>query len=251
MENPGNSSNQSRFLIAAALSMVVLFGWSYFFTPKKPADNANANVAANTNTAVNTAPAATPAPAPAQTTQAPQQTGATAPVTPDTTPNRTITIKSPLYEVTIDSKGALATSWIIVKNLGPRSEFPVYADGSTDADKKPLQLISPYALSQTPREIPFRLSTDDQNLNTLVNDRNYQISVPEDTITLAAGEERPVEFTLTDASGVEVKKSFVFRANSYVADLGISLKKGGQPVPNTKLLIGASVGDQGIPHHNF
>ena len=50
---------------------------------------------------------------------------------------------------------------------------------------------------------------------------------------------------------MEVKKSFVFRANSYVADLGISLKKGGQPVPNTKLLIGASVGDQGIPHHNF
>ncbi|HEX3100450.1 MAG TPA: membrane protein insertase YidC, partial [Pyrinomonadaceae bacterium] len=243
MENPGNSSNQSRFLIAAVLSMVVLFGWSYYFAPKKPTDNANANVAANT------APAATPQPAP--TAQAPQQPATAAATTPDSTPNRTITIKSPLYEVTLDSKGALATSWVIVKNLGPRSEFPVYADGSTDAEKNPLQLISPYALSQSPREIPFRLSTDDQNINTLVNDRNYQISVAEDTITLAAGEERPIEFTLTDASGVEVKKSFVFRANSYVADLGISLKKGGQPVPNTKLLIGASVGDQGIPHHNF
>ena len=243
MENPGNSSNQSRFLIAAVLSMVVLFGWSYFFAPKKPADNAN--VAANTNTA----PSATPQPAP--TAPPAQQPATTAATTPDSTPNRTITIKSPLYEVTLDSRGALATSWVIVKNQSPKSEFPVFADGSNDSERKPLQLISEKALSSSPREIPFRLSTDDQNLNTLINDRNYQISVPEDTITLAAGQERPVEFTLTDASGVEVKKSFIFRADSYVADLAISLKKGGQPVPNTKLLIGASVGDQGIPHHNF
>ena len=241
MENPGNSSNQSRFLIAAVLSMVVLFGWSYFFAPKKTADNANANVAANANTA----PAATPQPVP--TTQAPQTAPETAAATPDNTPNRTITIKSPLYEVTLDSKGALATSWVIVKNTGPKSDFPVFADGSNDTERKPLQLISQEAL----REVPFRLSTDDQALNTLVNDRNYQISAAEDTITLAAGQEKPIEFTLTDASGVEVKKSFIFRADSYVADLAVTLKKGGQPVPNTKLLIGASIGDHAINHHNF
>ena len=245
MENQGNSSNQSRFLIAAVLSMAVLFGWSYFFAPKKPADNANANVAANTNTAQ----PATPQPAP--TAQAPQTQPQTAAVTPDTTPNRSITIKSPLYEVTLDSKGALATSWIIVKNLGPRSEFLVYADGSHDAENKPLQLISPEAMARSPRELPFRLATDDQAVNTAVNDRNYQISVAEESVTLASGQEKQIEFTLTDASGVEVKKSFTFRADSYVADLAISLKKGGQPVPNTKLLIGASVGDQGIPNHNF
>ena len=244
MENPGNQ-NQSRFLIAAVLSMVVLFGWSYFFAPKKPAAD-NANVAANTNTAQSITPQPTPA---AQTPQS--QPATTAATTPDSTPNRTITIKSPLYEVTLDSKGALATSWVILKNQSPKSEFPIYADGSSDADRKPMQLISTEALSRTPREIPFRLSTDDQNLNTLVNDRNYQISVAQESITLAAGEERPVEFTLTDASGFEVKKSFLFRADSYVADLAISLKKGGQPVPNTKLLIGASIGDQAINHHNF
>ncbi len=244
MENPGNQ-NQSRFLIAAVLSMVVLFGWSYFFAPKKPAAD-NANVAANTNTAQSITPQPTP------TSQAPQsQPATTAATTIDSTPNRTITIKSPLYEVTLDSKGALATSWVILKNQSPKSEFPIYADGSSDADRKPMQLISPEALSRSPREIPFRLSTDDQNLNTLVNDRNYQISVAQESITLAAGEERPVEFTLTDASGFEVKKSFLFRADSYVADLAISLKKGGQPVPNTKLLIGASIGDQAINHHNF
>ena len=230
--------------------MAVLFGWSFFFAPKKPAETPNTNVAAantNTNTA---APAASPQTAPA-TQQPGQPQPQTAAVTPDTTPNRSITIKSPLYEVTLDSKGAVATSWIIRKNIGPRSEFSVYADGSNASEEKPLQLISPEALNRSPREIPFRLATDDQAVNATVNDRNYAISAPEGSITLAAGEEKQVEFTLTDASGVEVKKSFTFRVDSYVADLAISLKKAGQPVPNTKLLIGASVGDQGIPHHNF
>jgi len=243
MENSGNQS-QSRFLIAAVLSMVVLFGWSYFFAPKPPAGDANAN----TNTTANANTAAT-TPTPAQIAQTPVATPAAA--TPDTTPNRKITIKSPLYEVTLDSKGALATSWIILKNDSPKSQFPVYADGSTENDKKPMQLISPEALARSPQEIPFRLSTDDAAVNDLVNGRNYAISAPEDTISLAQGQEKQIEFTLTDASGVEVKKTFVFRADSYIADLGVSLKKGGQSVPNTRLLIGASIGDHAINNHNF
>ncbi len=224
--------------------MVVLFGWSYFFAPKPPAGdaNANANTTANANTAATT-------PTPAQIAQTPVATPAAA--TPDTTPNRKITIKSPLYEVTLDSKGALATSWIILKNDSPKSQFPVYADGSTENDKKPMQLISPEALARSPQEIPFRLSTDDAAVNDLVNGRNYAISAPEDTISLAQGQEKQIEFTLTDASGVEVKKTFVFRADSYIADLGVSLKKGGQSVPNTRLLIGASIGDHAINNHNF
>ena len=108
MENNSNApSSQSRFLIAAVLCLLVLFGWQYFFAPKKPVTDANTNA----NVAANTAPA-TPAP-----TQAPQpeQQPQTAAVTPDNTPNRTITIKSPLYEVTLDSKGGVATSWVILR----------------------------------------------------------------------------------------------------------------------------------------
>ncbi|HQZ94723.1 MAG TPA: membrane protein insertase YidC [Pyrinomonadaceae bacterium] len=245
MENQGNSSNQSRFLIAAVLSMAILFGWQYFFAPKPPpVDNANSNTAANTAANANTAsPVPTPAPAPL-----PETAAAT---TPDTTPNRSITIKSPLYEVKLDSKGALATSWIIVKNKSPRADFPVYADGSHEGEQKPLQLISDEALKRSPREIPFRLATDDQGLTTLLNDRNYAVSVPEETITLADGAEKQIDFTLTDASGVEVKKSFLFRANSYVADVAVTVKRGGQTIPNTKLVIGASIGDHAINNHNF
>ena len=244
MEDSGNQ-NQTRFLIAAVLSMAILFGWSYFFAPPpKPADNAN--VATNTNTAQSATPQNQQTVA-TQTTQ-PEIAASTE---PDTTPNRTITIKSPLYEVKLDSRGAVATSWIILRNKSPRGDFAVFGDGSNTANEKPLQLISDEALKRSPREIPFRLATDDQNLTTLINDRNYQISASEETITLSAGQEKQIEFTLTDASGVEVKKTFVFRAESYIADLAVDLKKGGQTVPNTKLLIGASIGDHAINHHTF
>jgi len=241
MENP-KQQNQSRFFIAVLLCMAILFGWQYFFAPKpKPTDNANTAQVANTENA------------PTQQTQTasqpqPQQTAA---VTPDSVPNRQITIKSDLFEVKIDSKGALATSWILFKDKTPKGERPIFADGSNENDQKPLQLISDEAKNRNPRELPFRLSTDDQSLNAALNDRNYQASVAEDTINLAPGEEKQLDFTLTDGSGAEVKKTFVFRADSYVADLQIRLTRNGQPVPNTKLLVGASVGDQGIEHHNF
>jgi len=119
MENSGNQ-NQSRFLIAAVLSLLVLFGWSYLFPPKKPPVTDDANVAANSNTSQATTPQTAPtaqplAPAPVE----PQA------MTADDTPNRTITISSPLYEVKLDSKGAVATSWIIKKDKSPRGEFRV------------------------------------------------------------------------------------------------------------------------------
>src|SRR3982750_136931 len=245
MENSNNSSTQFRFLIAAVLSMVVLFGWSYFFAPKKPA-NDNANTAAETNSAQPVA--ATPVP---QATAAPLPAPDTVATTPDTTPSRTVTIKSPLYEVKIDSKGAVATSWIILKNKGPKGDFPVFADGSTAENEKPLQLISQEGLAQNPRQVPFLLTTGDQNLNGLINDRNYQTPVTEETITLADSQEKQIDFTLTDASGAEVKKSFVFRGDSYVADLAVTLKQNGQPVPDTKLVIGPSIGDHSINYHNL
>jgi YidC/Oxa1 family membrane protein insertase len=242
MEESSNKENQSRFMMAIVLSMLVLFAWTYFFSPTKPpTDDGNVNANANANSA-------TAEVQPTPQTKATTQPAATS---PDTTPNRVVTVKSPLYEVTLDSRGALATSWIILKNKSPKEERPVYGDGSSETNKKPLQLISQKALAQDPREVPFRLLTEDAGLNSLVNDRNYQVSEAGDTVELTDGQQKQIDFTLTDAGGVSVVKSFVFRADNYVTDLSIRLTNNGQPVPNTKLLIGASIGDQAIERHNF
>ncbi|HKP70800.1 MAG TPA: membrane protein insertase YidC [Pyrinomonadaceae bacterium] len=244
MDN-SNNQNQFRFLTAAVLSMVVLLAWTYFYSPTPPpkdTNTADANVS-------QTAPAK---PEATQQAAAPQPV-APAPLVPaaDAVPNRTITIKSPLYETTLDSKGAVATSWLLLRNHSTKNDYPIYADGSTSDDKKPLQLISPRTLEQTPREVPFRLVTGDDNLTNIANERNYQISSPESVINLTAGQEQRIDFVLTGENGVEIKKSFLFRADSYVADLAVDFKQNGQPVPNTKLAIGASIGDHAINYHNL
>lgn len=233
-------SVQQRFLLAAVLSLLVLTAWSYFFTPPQKPKTDNANT-----TATNSAPA--------PTTPETVQTQPTQTLTnvPETVPNRVITIKSPLYEVKLDAKGAVATSWILIKNVHDQHEKILFSNDSTEANPKPLELISPESLNRNPREVPFRLSTGDQNLDAFLNDRNYQISQTEDTIQLNGTESKQIDFVLRDESGLEVTKSFLFRADSYLTDLAIKATRNGQPVPNTKLLIGASLGDQGIVHHNY
>lgn len=247
MDN-SKQQNQMRFFLAAALSMAVLFGWSYFFAPKKPVtDNANTAQVENTNSAQTAQNQQTQTPA----NIAANPTTQTATVAEEN-PNKTLTIKSPLYEVKLDSKGALATSWILLKNKSPQSEKPLFADGSNDGNQKPLQLISQQALNRNPRELPFRLATGDQNLDDLLNQRNYQVSISEDTIQLGEGQEKQIDFVLRDqANGIEAVKTFIFRADSYISDLNLKVTKNGQPVPNTKLLIGASIGDHGVPHHTL
>ena len=234
---------QSRFLLAALLSMAVLFGWTYFFAPKKQqTDNINP-----TQTVANTSSAPTPEIKQNQVNL--QQTVASL---TEAAPNKSITIKTPLYEVKLDSKGALATSWILRKNKSSKGEKLLFADGSTENDKKPLELISPEALSRSPREIPFRLSTGDPNTDNFINERNYQISVNEEDIELTDGQSKQLDYVLRDeASGLEVTKTFVFHADNYLTDLQVKLTRNGQTIPNTKLLIGASVGDHGIKFHNY
>ena len=235
-------STQSRFLLAAVLSMAVLFGWTYFF-PAKKTDQTNTNTA---QTVANTAVTSNPE---TQPTQPVQQTVAS---TPDNIPNKEVTIKTPLYQVKLDSKGALATSWILLKNSSPKGEKNLYADGSNNNEQKPLELISQKALEQTPRQIPFRLATGDQNADILLNERNYQVSVNEEIVELGAGQTKQIDYVLKDeTSGLEVTKSFIFNADSYVSELQVKVTRNGQSVPNTKLLIGASPGDQGIKHHNY
>jgi YidC/Oxa1 family membrane protein insertase len=232
---------QFRFILAAMLSMAFLFGWTYFFPTKKPEQT-------NTNTA-QVVTNATPASETIQNQN--PQTPLLAAVS-DETPNKEITIKTPLYQVKLDSRGAVATSWILIKNKSPKGEKLLFADGATEGVQKPLELISPESLNRSPREVPFRLATGDPNIDNFINERNYSVSFSEENVEIGEGQTKQIDYVLKDeANGLEVTKSFIFNADSYVSDLQVKLTKNGQIVPNTKLLIGASIGDHGINHHNY
>src|ERR671926_391121 len=96
---------QKRLLIALVLSSVILFLWTYFYpvpqptqkpgtTPSPTASPAATQQTANSNSA--------PTPAPQQ--PAPNVSAA---------PQRTITIRTPLYDAKFDTLGAEPVSWII------------------------------------------------------------------------------------------------------------------------------------------
>ncbi len=236
-----SNQNQRNFFLAVFLSLVVLLTWSYLFPPPKPNQDANAN------TQIANTPPANETPETAPTQQVPVLQAQTS----DDTQNRTITIKTPLYEAKFDSRGAVATSWILLENKTPKGEKPLYSAASTKDNKQPLQLIPEEGLKR--RELPFKLVTGDTNLDALVNDRNYQINgVEGEQIVLNGNESRKIDFVLRDeATQTEVVKSLTFHADSYVSDLQTRVTRNGQPVPNAKLQIGASIGDQGIGHYTY
>ncbi len=245
MQDKNKQQNQSRFLLAAVLSLVVISVWGYFVKPEVTDENANTAQTEQTNSNTSSTPEAK---------ETPEKKEEEIASTPDETKNRTVTIKTPLYEVKLDSKGAVATSWILLVNdtEGDGAKQNLYAQGTTKTEKIPLELIPPKALKQEPREVPFRLSTGDKTTDNFINQRNYTVSVSEDIIKLSGSDSKKIEFTLKDEeTGTEVVKSFVFYADSYISDLSVKLEKGGKPVQNTKLLIGSSIGDQGVERYDF
>ena len=246
MSPNNNPQNQSRFFTAVMLSLGVLLLWSYLFPPPKPEANLNANTeTVQQQTGTN----ATNAPDNTALQQTP--TGALPNTDQDNTPNHVISIKTPLYEAKLDSRGALVTSWILLQNRTQKGEKPLFNASSTKDEKHPLELISAEAIKR--REMPLKLSTGDAQFDAFLNDRNYEVvGADGDQIVLNGDESRKVDFVLRDQSGqTEAVKSLTFHANGYVSDLQTKLVRGGQTVPNAKLLIGANIGDQGIKHYTY
>jgi YidC/Oxa1 family membrane protein insertase len=145
--------NSQRFIIAIVISLAILIGWNFLF-PVKPTNNTNANAnanvnanaSANTNANANAGQQAAGASSTAPpAAAAPGQPAAPVASAPDNTPQRKINLTTPLYDVTLDSRGAMATSWILKKNFNPRSgEIHDILSAGMDQNKHhlPLQLIS-------------------------------------------------------------------------------------------------------------
>ena len=251
MQDQNKQQNQTRFMLAAVLSLIVLTASSYFFSPEKPPENADANSNVSQN---KEAKPIVEKPEEEKASEEPTKEEESSGFNEiEEAENRTIKIKTPLYEVTLDSKGAVATSWVLLLNDSPDESDRklLYAQDSNELEKKPLELISKEGLERKPDQVPFKLATNDPNIDKIVNNKNYEISVSDNEIELKGSETKQIDFILKGSGNLSVKKSFLFKADSYVSDLSLTLKKDDQSVPNVKLIIGPSVGDQGIERYDF
>ncbi|MBA2502451.1 MAG: membrane protein insertase YidC [Pyrinomonadaceae bacterium] len=244
---------QKRFLLALVLSAAIIFVWQYFVAQNLPETNeaSRPEQRANSTTSQPT-PAVTQPQAPVAEASAPESN-----VAPSDAPPQTIVVSTPLYEVEFDNQGAVATSWILKKYKDKDSDRPLYSVGGTKESQMPLQLIPPRAKEQNPREVPLRLLTGDTSLDSVLNSRNYGVSGVSlengrSVVEIREGEQRQLEFTLQDAaSGLNVTKTITFDANRYDVGLNVKVLRGEQVVPNVRLAVGPSIGDQGIPHYTF
>lgn len=235
---------QKRLVIALLISTGILFLWSYFVPVKPPEQNPTPQNQTSPQPTIT--PAGTPAPV---ATPLPAVASESVPAAP----HRTILIKTPLYDAKLDSLGAEAVSWIIKKNKDSGQD--IYSVAGDRKTRAPLELISQEGLKRQPREAPFQLRTGEANVDALLSSSNYAIEGIEGTgdaeVTLSPGEKKQISFTLKNAAGVDVVKTLMLDADNYTADLAVTIKKGDQVVPQAKLRVGPSIGDQGIKDYTF
>jgi YidC/Oxa1 family membrane protein insertase len=235
---------QKRLVLALLISTAVLFGWNYLFPIKAP-QNPNTNSSSPSPTASAILPGPTPAASPSPI--------ATAPAV-DTIRQRVFVVKTPLYDAKFDTHGAVAISWVLKKNKDNNEDL--FSAGAAKKQQLPLELVSQEGLKRLPREAPLDLFTDDAALNSLISGKNYNVEGYPDSagdveINLAAGEKK-LDFVLRDsASNLEVIKSITFDAESYATHLEVKVRRGDQYLPQVKIQVGPSTGDQGVKQYNF
>lgn len=236
---------QKRLLLAFIISSAILVLWTYLNPVQPPA---------------NQPPGATPSPTASATTTPPSGVAQTAPAAPVPTPNinaaahRTLTIKTPLYEAKFDTLGAEPVSWIIKKNKNSGAE--IYSVAGRKRDQIPLELISPEGLKRQPRQVPLQLQTGDAALDLALSSTTYRVEgVDAQTgdveLNLADGEKKEITFVLEDGNQLQVRKTILFDADRYDTNLSLLVKRGDQALPQVKVAIGPSIGDQGVGYHTF
>jgi YidC/Oxa1 family membrane protein insertase len=237
---------QKRLLLAFIISSVILLAWS-FLNPVQPPPNQG--------------PGATPSPTASQpATQASIPTAPVAPAAPAPTPNisaapqRMLTISTPLYDAKFDTLGAEPVSWIIKKNKNSGAD--IYSVAGHKRDKIPLELISPEGLKRQPRLVPLQIQTGDPALDLALSSTTYKVEgvdapTGDVELKLGDGQKKEITFVLEDGNNLQVRKTIVFNADHYETDLSLQVKRGDQSIPQVKITVGPSIGDQGISYHTF
>jgi YidC/Oxa1 family membrane protein insertase len=246
--------DRKRLLLALALSVAVLMGYSFImnrFFPPPPAvqeplltPGPQQPAASSPKPQASTAAPATPAKgvaAPVTGTLAPVTQAAQTQVPQTQVPPRDMVITTDFWQVTLTNRGAVATSWILdaYRDNGVLKQIKGAGDG-------PLQLV-PQPIPEY-LDAPLALLLPDQpELAAQFKQTNYQIKIDgadpsQNEIKINAGEQRKITFTATNGTAT-VTKEFTFYGDRLICDARASLttSEGERPV---QLVIGPGIGDQ-------
>ena len=246
--------------MALVASAAVLILWNYLFPPVRPPQpNANATnqPVAQASPQSTSQPTSQPT-ATATVTPAPAQAAASPTPTPDNVPPRKLHIVTPLYEATFDTRGAVATSWIVKRvKRSDGSWRDLYAASSSKNNPKDLELIPTPPAGVSPEQLfhSFQIVTGDATIDSVLIGRNFKVSGPagdsgDATINVPDGSQH-LDFAIHDeATGLDATKRITFYADRYTTEVEVKVTRNSQPVP-ARLTIGPNIGDQAIEHFTF
>lgn len=196
---------EKRALIAVVLSVAILVIWQWMFPAPQPAPEAvkpPAQQAVKTDTAV-------PVAAPVTATATPVAVAAEAQA-------RDVVIETPLYRAVFNTRGATITSFALTGHKDGNGRPVGIVHASPDA-LPPLSIV----LNDSRGDIPARV--------VYAADR--------ESISLKTGSQSLV-MSFSDPSGLQVRKTFTFHADSYGIDLAVSVNG----APSYQLAMGGGFG---------
>jgi YidC/Oxa1 family membrane protein insertase len=217
---------ERRLLLAIVLTFIVLTAYQWMM-PTPPAPATPTGVATGTASSSAAAPSAqTPAqgvtPAPPATPAEPAV--AIEPVQADTA-ERTVTVDNGVVRAVFSNRGATLAAWELLTYMGP--------------DGKPVDLVPHDVPANQPK--PFSLKLDDAAKSARLNTALF--AVVGDTANLnATNAPVTVAFEYQDAAGLQARKEFVLKPNSYEVTVSITVTDAGRPI-NPTVQWGPGLGD--------
>ncbi|MCP4347728.1 MAG: membrane protein insertase YidC [Desulfobacterales bacterium] len=223
---------QARLLLAIALSLIVLMGWSFFFVDK---DAVNRPVQ-ETEVTEQVTEEAPPKPEQAQADEV--VADAAPPVQDDFSQPardpRTITVSSPFYSVKISEKGAVFNSFVLKKYREQVAEDSSLKEMIPEKNTKGT-LMTGFAKDSVPgiEQAVFSANTESDSLEVMNN--------PKDVV-----------FTWQSPKGIVFEKKFRFSPETYLIGLTITIKNGsGQTIKDDLALTLRSFVSEGSNVYGF
>jgi YidC/Oxa1 family membrane protein insertase len=207
---------EKRVLLAILLSFVVLYGYQAIFPPPAPpkTQSGQAKPAPSSPPAPSGVSATPQAPTAAAPVEAPAPEPAVAPITGDTQEHE-ITVDNESVHAVFSNRGGVITSWRLKKYL--------------NAAREPLELVPHDAPAGSPK--PFTLTVADQATSKALAESLYRASA---TSVDASTTVQTLTFEYQDASGLRVRKEFVFDPQSpYVLKFTATVTRGADAIVPT------------------
>jgi len=238
-------NNEARLIVCFALSIVVIFGFSWYNSKKYPQPKIRPT---SVTTATATQPESAQTTTPTPTTQAQSATPDPVPAkpevlggwnwlpatVPDSEVGKTLVVKSELYEVVFSRVGGVPVSWKL-KQYDMLFSDPRYlklrVEKGSEVEKK-VALLELDLLEKYRREggahpvdaIDSMLPFGDAGLvikwGERITDRTVPYRCEDDEVTVS--EETTIQFVYEN-KGIQLKKVFTFRPDTYDVDFRIQI----------------------------